>query len=147
MHVLRLIGLCCVLALVELVAGSYTTARAAEEKPLAETNTRMKEMPLLDGEVWKVMTGGEKVAFVWGVGHVVTMETDIMDKRPELKRIGFVTKMAEGLSGMPMNDIVGMINGFYAEKPELSTEPVMKVMWDRIVKPRIKAGFVDEPKE
>lgn len=147
MRLLKLIGLCCVLALVGAAGRTQAVAVAAEEKPLGETKATLKEMPLLGGDVWQAMTSGEKIAFVWGVGHVVTMEREIAERRPELKKKGFAFKVSEGLAGMPMNEIVSMVDGFYAENPGLLSEPVMKVIWDRIVKPRIKAGFVDEPKE
>lgn len=147
MRVLRVTVLCCVLALMGIVAGSYSAGWGAEEKPMAETDVKLKEMPFLDGEAWKAMTTSEKVAFILGIGHVVTVETDIMERRPELKRGGFVAKMAEGLSGMPINDIIAKIDGFYAGNPESLKESVMRVLWDSVVKPRIKAGLVEEPKE
>ena len=146
MRVPRLFCLCCVLVLAGVLAGSYS-ARAAEEKPLAVTDEKLKEMPFLNGEVWKTMTHGEKVSFIWGIGHMVTVETDIMAKRAEMKSSGFATKMAEGLSGTPMNDIVAKIDAFYADNPGSMPESVMRVLWDSVVKPRIKAGLVEEPKE
>jgi len=142
----KLICLCCMLALVGATAGTYTDASAAEEKPLSDASANLKEMPLLDGETWQAMTSNEKIAFIWGIGHVVTMEREAAEQRPELKRAGLAAKMAEGMSGIPMNEIVAMINGYYTENAGSLSDPVMKVLWDRIVKPRIKAGFVDEPK-
>ena len=133
----------CAVALVGVIAENYPAA-AAEEKPLAVTTEKLQEMPFLNGEVWKTMTHNEKVAFIWGVGHVVTVETDIMAKRPELKRAGFVTKMAEGLAGIPMNDIVAKIDGFYADNPGSITEAVMRVMWDSVIRPKIKTGIIEE---
>ncbi len=146
MRLPKLICLCCMLALVGATAGTYTDASAAEEKPLSDASANLKEMPLLDGEAWQAMTSNEKIAFIWGIGHVVTMEREAAEQRPELKRAGLAAKMAEGMSGIPMNEIVAMINGYYTENAGSLSDPVMKVLWDRIVKPRIKAGFVDEPK-
>lgn len=146
MRLPKLICLCCMLALVGATAGTYTDASAAEEKPLSDASANLKEMPLLDGETWQAMTSNEKIAFIWGIGHVVTMEREAAEQRPELKRAGLAAKMAEGMSGIPMNEIVAMINGYYTEHAGSLSDPVMKVLWDRIVKPRIKAGFVDEPK-
>jgi len=146
MRLPKLICLCCMLALVGATAGTYTDVSAAEEKPLSDASANLKEMPLLDGETWQAMTSNEKIAFIWGIGHVVTMEREAAEQRPELKRAGLAAKMAEGMSGIPMNEIVAMINGYYTENAGSLSDPVMKVLWDRIVKPRIKAGFVDEPK-
>ncbi len=146
MREVKSIAIVCVLAFAGVFAGNYSVIAAAE-KPLAVTTEKLNEMPFLNGEVWKTMTHNEKVAFIWGVGHVVTVETDIMAKRPELKHVGFVTKLAEGLSGMPMNDVVAKIDGFYADNPGSISESVMRVMWDSVIKPRIKSGIVEEQKE
>ncbi|GLI38897.1 hypothetical protein KI811_05430 [Geobacter hydrogenophilus] len=147
MQLPKLVCLCCVLALVGATSGTYNDARAAEEKPVSDTSASLKEMPLLDGEIWQAMTASERVAFIWGIGHVVTMEREVAEQRPQLKKAGLAAKMAEGLSGIPMNEITGMITEYYKENPGSLKEPVMKVLWDRIVNPRIKAGFVDETKE
>lgn len=147
MQVPKLICMCCMLALVGATAGTYTDAGAAEEKPMAEASASLKEMPLLNGETWQAMTSSEKIAFIWGVGHVVTMEREAAEQRPELKKAGLAAKMAEGLSGMPMNEITAMIDGYYKDNPGSLSDPVMKVIWDRVVKPRIKAGFVEEMKQ
>lgn len=143
----KLICLCSMLASVGATVGTFTDVCAAEEKPLSEAAVSLKEMPLLDGEVWQAMTSSEKIAFIWGIGHVVTMEREAAEQRPQLKKAGLAAKMAEGLSGMPMNEIINMINGYYTDNPGSLSDPVMKVLWDRVVKPRIKAGFVEDPKE
>lgn len=147
MKLLKLICLCCALALVGATVGTYLDASATEEKPLSDASVNLKEMPLLKGETWQAMTSGEKIAFIWGIGHVVTMEREVEGKRPELKKAGLASKMAEGLAGMPMTEIVSMIDKYYTDNPGSLSDPVMKVLWDKIVKPRIKAGFYDEIKE
>ena len=147
MKVLKIICLCCVLALAGATAGTYLDASATEEKPLSDASVSLKEMPLLSGETWQAMTSGEKIAFVWGIGHVVTMEREVEEKRPELKRAGFASKIAEGLAGMPMTEVVSMVDKYYTDNPGSLSDPVMKVIWDRIVRPRIKAGFYEETKQ
>jgi hypothetical protein len=143
MRLVNFVGICCILAFVAVITPTYP-AISAEEKPLAVTTEKLDEMPFLNGEVWKTMAHSEKIAFIWGIGHVVTVETDIMDKRPQLKRSRFVSKLSEGLSGVSMNDIVAKIDAFYADNPGAGTESVMRVMWDNVVKPKIKAGLVEE---
>ncbi len=143
----KLTCLCCALALVGGMAVTCLDANATEEVPLSDTSVNLKEMPLLNGETWQAMTSGEKVAFVWGIGHVVTMEREVEEKRPELKKAGLASKMAEGLAGMPMKEVVFMVDKYYTDNPGSLSDPVMKVIWDRIVKPRIKAGFYEETRE
>ncbi len=147
MKIKKLNCLCCALVLAGAMAGTYFEASAAEEVPLSDISVNLKEMPLLNGETWQAMTSGEKVAFVWGIGHVVTMEREVEEKRPELKKAGLASKMAEGLAGMPMKEVVSMVDKYYTDNSGSLSDPVMKVIWDRIVKPRIKAGFYEETKE
>ena len=106
---------------------------------------KLKEMPVLTGEVWQKMTADERVAFVWGIGHVVTIEQQAAERHPELKREGFAAKMAEGLTGMPMNTIVLEIDKYYLQNPDDLQAPVMEVIWDELVKPRIKTGIANLP--
>ncbi len=147
MKIMKLTCVCCALVLVGAMEGTYFEASAAEEVSLSDTSVNLKEMPLLNGETWQAMTSGEKVAFVWGIGHVVTMEREVEEKRPELKKAGLASKMAEGLAGMPMKEVVAMVDKYYTDNSGSLSDPVMKVIWDRIVKPRIKAGFYEETKE
>jgi hypothetical protein len=109
--------------------------RAAEETAGAPV-VSSREMPLLRGDTWVKMSQDEKTAFVWGMGHVITMERDRMESHPELKKESFAVKMASGLAGMPMSEVVSAVDRFYAEKPDRTSEPVVKVMWMVIVKPK-----------
>lgn len=110
---------------------------AAVEEMASAPVVSLKEMPLLRGVMWLKMTQDEKVAFVWGIGHVVTMERERMGAFPEMKKESFAAKMAEGLAGIPMNNVVGAVDGFYTEHPNDVAEPVVKVMWIKFVEPKI----------
>ncbi|MBJ6727801.1 hypothetical protein [Geomesophilobacter sediminis] len=105
------------------------------------------EMPVLTGDIWQTMTPEAKIAFVWGVGHVVTIEQNVELKHPELKRAGFVSKLAEGLRGEPMNGIVQSVNDFYKDHPEELDLPVMRVIWSQMVRPKLRTGVANEPLE
>jgi hypothetical protein len=90
------------------------------------------------------MTDGEKVEFVWGMGNVITMERERMERFPDLKKESFAVKMAEGLAGMPMNEVVSVVDQFYGENPDKTKEPVVKVIWTKIVKSR-EGGDTNPP--
>ncbi|WP_298267594.1 hypothetical protein [Geobacter sp.] len=139
----KVILFCCVLA---LFAGRSVEA-SAEEKSQGNLSQKQEEMPVLTGEVWEKMTSDEKVAFVWGVGHIVTIEHQSAERYPVLKRASVVAKMAEGLAGVPMNTIVGEIDKYYQENPDDLAAPVLEVIWDEMVKPKIKSGIADLPLE
>ena len=86
-----------------------------------------REMPLLRGDMWIKMDPNSKVAFVWGAGHVVTIEEVIMQKYPELQRDSFVMKVVEARTDNPMkmNDVVAVVDKFYLENPDKLDTPVM----------------------
>jgi hypothetical protein len=106
-----------------------------------------KEMPLLRGDMWIKMDPDSKVAFVWGAGHVVTIEEVIMQRYPELQRDSFVMKVVEALTNSPvkMNDVVAVVDKFYLENPDKLDTPVMGVIWDQLIKPKIKTGIAGKP--
>ncbi|HET6420645.1 MAG TPA: hypothetical protein VFG19_10840 [Geobacteraceae bacterium] len=126
------------------VAGRGPGASAAE-KSGTETADKIKEMPLLTGYTWQKMSQDEKVAFVWGMGHVATMEREAAEKYPELKKESFAMKLCSGIAGIPMNRIIENVDGYYRENADKTTEPVIKVIWDRFVVPRLKTESADLP--
>ncbi|MGH7806719.1 MAG: hypothetical protein ACRENT_01345 [Thermodesulfobacteriota bacterium] len=106
-----------------------------------------REMPLLRGDMWIKMDQDSKVAFVWGAGHVVTIEEVIMQKYPELKRDSFVMKVVEATTNSPMkmNDVVAEVDKYYQANPDKLDTPVMRVIWDTVIKPNIKTGIAGKP--
>jgi hypothetical protein len=118
---------------------------SAEEKSGAEITANLKEMPLLTGDTWQKMSLDEKVAFVWGMGHVATMEREAVELYPNLKRESFAAKLCTGIAGLPMNRIVGDVDSYYRENPGKSTDPVLKVIWDIYVIPKMKTEATDLP--
>lgn len=126
-----------------LAVGGFNAS--ADEKGGAAIAENLREMPLLTGETWQKMTLDEKVAFVWGMGHVATMERETAELYPELKKRSFASKLCSGIAGIPMNRIVNDIDGFYKDNPGKTAEPVIKVMWDKYVTPGMKTGVTDLP--
>ena len=102
-----------------------------------------REMPVLKGDQWLTMDENAKVAFIWGAGHVVTIEEVIMEKYPDQKRDTFVTKVVEASTNSPMtmSQVAAMIDKFYQDNPDKTDTPVMMVIWDTMVKPNIKSGI------
>jgi hypothetical protein len=129
--------LCVLLFLAAATVG--VTNIFAVEPPASAPVVSKDEMPLLRGNIWMKMTKDEKVAFVWGMGHIITMERERIEQYPELKKESFVAMLAEGLAGVPMNNVVSAVDLFYKENPGKTSEPVIKVVWDKLVKPKITA--------
>ncbi len=119
----------------------------ADENTSSAPVVSLKEMPLLRGDTWLKMTQDEKTAFVWGMGHIITMERERTEQFPELKKESFAAKMAEGLAGMPMSEVVGVVDQFYKDNPDKSAEPVVKVVWMKLVRPKLIGSETNPPTE
>ncbi len=117
-----------------------TQFRDDVDKQLAEMG-----MPLLTGIEWQKATQAEKVSFVWGICHVITIEQMLMEKFPSLKVQNFSAKAAEGLAGAKLNDIVLAADGYYAANPAKLDVPVIRVIWDALIKPKLKTGIAGHP--
>jgi len=134
---------CLVLSLLAGLAG--VNAFGADEKTPSDLTKELKEMPVLTGTQWQTLQPDTKIAFIWGIGHVVTIEENVLQRHPELRKQGFVAKLAEGLRGVSMNSIIQEIDGYYQKYPEDLDLPVMRVIWSQLVKPKLKTGIADRP--
>ena len=105
------------------------------------------KVSLLRGDLWQQMTADSKLAFIWGMGHVVDIEQALMERYPELKKDGFVMKVVEGMADIPMNDVVRKIDNFYEANPDKLDISVAGVIWDTMIKPNIKTGIAGRPLE
>ncbi|GFO60744.1 hypothetical protein GMST_30690 [Geomonas silvestris] len=123
----------------------YRAVLAAEEKTPADLTRELEEMPVLTGEEWQTLQPDTKVAFIWGVGHVVTIEENVVQRHPELKRPDFTAKLAEGLRGVPMSTIIQAVDAYYRNNPDDLDMPVLRVVWRQLVKPKLKTGIADRP--
>jgi len=136
----------CLLMLVFLAsfAGFGTTAFGEGMTPVDGSKT-LAEMPVLTGKLWQQMSQDAKTAFVWGIGHVVTIQKHVMERHPELKRSDFTEKLSEGLTGVPMERIVGTVDAYYRDHADQLETPVMRVIWRQMVKPKLTLGIADQP--
>jgi hypothetical protein len=134
-----------ILLLVLSAAGSRMHDPAYAEGTVAEAVA--KEMPVLKGDQWLTMDENAKIAFIWGAGHVVTIEEVIMEKYPDQKRDTFVAKVVEASTNSPMtmSQVVAMVDKFYQDNPDKTDTPVMAVIWESMIKPNIKTGIAGKP--
>lgn len=136
-----------------LVLGLFQAYTRAEEPAAAQnqggtiSEAVEREMPVLKGDTWMVMDENAKIAFIWGVGHVVTIEQVIMERYPDQKRDTFVMKVVEASNASPatMSQVAAAIDKFYTDNPDKLDTPVMAVIWDTMVKPNITTGIAGQP--
>lgn len=122
-------------------AAAKSQEQQADQKALKTGLEETLGMPVLKGDVWQKMTHDSKIAFVWGFGHVVSIEQNLMEKFPELKRDSFVTKVVEGMADIPMETVIAQVDGYYDANPSKIETPVTNVIWDLMIKPNIKTGI------
>jgi hypothetical protein len=142
----KLIQICFVLLLFIWLV--WTTLASGQEVKDFE-----KYMPLLKGDLWQKADHTAKVAFIWGAAHVILIEKVLMEEIPELRRESFVTKVVEaravrisaGTAAMSINDVVNQIDQYYKDHPDQLEAPVMKVIWDVVIRPNIKTGIAGRP--
>ncbi len=117
----------------------------ADQKAVGKELEATLGMPILKGDIWQKMTPDSKVAFIWGVGHVVAIEQHLMQKYPELKVQNFCSKAAEGMAEIPMDEVIARIDNFYNTNPDELEKPVVSVLWATAIKPNIKIGIAGRP--
>jgi hypothetical protein len=54
-------------------------------------------------------------------------------------------KLCSGIAGIPMNRIVGNVDSYYRDNPGKTTDPVIKVIWDSFVVPKLKTEGANLP--
>jgi hypothetical protein len=115
--------------------------RKIDQNAIQEGLQETLGMPILKGDVWEKMTNDSKTAFIWGFGHVVSIEQHLMEKFPELKRDSFVSKVVEGMADMPMEKVIAQVDNYYKANPAQIETPVTSVIWDLMIKPNINMGI------
>ena len=117
------------------------------------TKEAEKYMPLLKGSLWVKADYNAKIAFLWGVAHVVLIEQVLMEEVPEVRTENFCAKVIEarrarvsaGTAAMTFNEAVKQIDAYYKDHPDQLEVPVMRIIWDVAVRPNIKTGIGGRP--
>ncbi len=145
----------CVLFLFCIGSVGWTTyASGQPQKGEAEVEKEFqKYMPLLKGSLWVKADHKSKIAFLWGVAHVVLIEQVLMEEVPELRVENFCAKVIEarrarvsaGTAAMTFNEAVQKIDQYYKDHPDQLEVPVLRVIWDVSIKPSIKTGIGGRP--
>jgi len=103
------------------------------------------EVAVLKGDLWTTASRDSKVAFVWGVCSLIEVERIAMERIPEIKVRNISAVAAEGLKTISMNDIVRAVDDYYQANPGNLDVPVLRIIWDTMVVPRVKTGVADRP--
>jgi hypothetical protein len=116
-------------AVVILAAGLL----AWSDRALAESD----EMLLLDGETWQQLSPDSKLAFVWGMAHVIEFERHLAEESWDPDAKSFVPHFVKGLKGKTLNDVVIEIDNYYLVSTDRLGHPVMKAVVHTVVLPAL----------
>jgi hypothetical protein len=132
---------------------SFPLTVLAAETPASGANLDAREYPVLSqsevavlkGDLWTTASRDSKVAFVWGVCSMIEVERIAMEQIPELKVRNVSAVAAEGLKTISMNDIVRAVDDYYQANPGNLDVPVLRIIWDTMVVPKVKTGVAGKP--
>jgi hypothetical protein len=98
-----------------------------------------KEMPVLKGDTWIKMSDDEKISFIWGAGHIVSIEEVLARDNPGLKKSNtFVNRIMEAHNKKPMtmSQVAKYVDDYYQANPDKLDKPVIEVIWYGTIVPR-----------
>ena len=127
MKTLRHCGILMFFLAVSLLIGSVACAQT--------TAPPQRETPVMSGTTWQQLNTDEKIAFIWGVGQLAAVERYWASKKGDTDVLGY--RFAQGIAGVPMNDIVQRVNRYYESNPDQLDKPVLRVVWETVAKPNI----------
>jgi len=101
------------------------------------------EMPVLKGDTWIKMNDDEKISFIWGAGHIVSIEEVLSRDNAELKNSNkFVNKIMEAHNNAPMtmSEVAQHVDYYYQQNPDKLDKPVIEVIWYELIVPRLSTN-------
>lgn len=122
------------LLLIGMLGSVVLASRAEEVMEQVE-----QAMPVLKGDTWIKMSDDEKISFIWGAGHIVSIEEVLSRYNPDLKKSNaFVNRIVEAHKNKPMtmSDVAKFVDDYYKANPDKLDKPVIEVIWYGTVVPR-----------
>lgn len=98
----------------------------------------MTDLIIVTGEHWVPSSLEQKRAYLFGIGNVLEIEQAMAaDKYEALRGHSIVPVLLEGLTGMPIADMVTQLDKFYAVHPDQIKRPVIEVLYLEMALPRL----------
>ncbi len=127
--------------LLNVMVFSFVNKSYAEKVKVMEQVEQ--EMPVLKGDTWIKMSNDEKISFIWGAGHIVSIEEVLARDNPELKKSNaFVNKIMEAHNNAPMtmSELAQHVDDYYQQNPDKLDKPVIEIIWYETVVPRLSTN-------
>jgi hypothetical protein len=99
----------------------------------ADTST---EPRVVTGTQWQGSSEQQKRAFLMGAYTVIGLEKVVQGSTNDNSAIPVLER---GLKGLTVTEVMERLNGYYAGNPDRLSEPVIKVIYFELAKPRAEA--------
>lgn len=98
-----------------------------------------EDVPLADGGLWTKSSRAEKVAYIVGAGNMMVVEylfQEAAKKRPSDDQT-VIQRFYRGVDNLTLDDLIGRIDQWYKKNPDKLKEPVLVVIWQDVVEPKL----------
>jgi hypothetical protein len=95
-------------------------------------------LEIVTGTEWTDSSLEQKRAYLFGVGNVLQIERAMAgDGYQDLRGRSIVPVLLDGLSGVPLDNIVMQLDKYYADNPAQSKRPVIEVLYLEMALPNL----------
>lgn len=132
-------------AALALVPGFANAVQDVNQKPI--TNPAGNPIDQFTGESWVKSSDGEKLAYLFGIDSAIAVEYFINSKesansakagkKPVYTLSPFERGWMDAFKNVTRSELVKEVNAWYAAHPESLEKPVMSVIWNQFVAPRL----------
>ena len=96
------------------------------------------DLTIVTGEHWVGASVEQKRAYLFGVGNVLEIEQAMEGKDyASMRGRSIVPVLLDGLTGIPIADLVMQLDKFYSDHPDQIDRPVIEVMYLEMALPRL----------
>ncbi|GAB7078685.1 hypothetical protein [Megalodesulfovibrio paquesii] len=121
---------CILSAMAFVVCAGLGAAMAAQEKAC--------DMPVITGEHWSNATAQEKVAFLAGMATIIELEQEVQGETPDTCKT-LIQSWVKGIGDVRIAEMRNKLDQWFEKHPDKKSEPVVKVLWDLYVSPKLSA--------
>jgi hypothetical protein len=99
-----------------------------------------EDVPIVDGILWMQSSGMEKRSYIIGAGNFIAMEYAYQSKseQPPTPYQSSVPDFFRHTDDVTLDEVIEAADGWYKSHPDEMDTPVLTVIWDTLVKPKLK---------
>jgi len=101
----------------------------------AQSSAEDPDAPIATGEHWTTAKPNAKLAYLLGIVNVIEIEQALQVDMQITDEASLVPVMVRGLKDMTLNQIVEVVDRWYADNPDQLTRPVLETIWVEVAQP------------